>query len=209
MSETWVIGGTFRDYEKTIKAKQEFLLGKGPTEKEMISVLKSSDKRFQRVGLAAMSLKPVETNQLIEILFDFLQNRAPEFRRHGWYAMISLDKFTKFPESKKADLGKQLLEIIRNDKDDVLPLPQRFDILAKFPSEETVVFLTEQMMKEGKERHDRSIRFAAFRALKKMGDSYYDKAAEYVNEHGSDEIKKELREQDKAYREIKQGVKGS
>ena len=149
----------------------------------------SPNRRFQRVGLTAMSINPIETDQLIDILFEFLQNQEPEFR---WYAIASLDKFKKFPESRKADLGKQLLEIIKNEKDDALPLPQRFTLLAKFPSEEAALFLTEQLMKEGKERRILIFRLMAFKALKKMGDSYYDEAAEYVNKHGSPEIKKEL-----------------
>ena len=47
-------------------------------------------------------------------------------------------------------------------------------------------------MKEGKEDRIRLFRLAAFKALKEMGNSYYDEAAEYVNKHGSSEIKKEL-----------------
>jgi len=106
--------------------------------------------------------------------------------------MISLDKFTKFPESKKTDLGKQLLEIIKKEKDDALPLFQQFNLLVRFPSEGTAQFLTEQLMKEGKEKRIRLFRNLALRALKKMGNSFYDEAAEYVNKHGSPEIKKEL-----------------
>jgi len=182
-------GGALQDYSKVFKMKQKFLRAKQPTETEIISVLRSPNRRFQRVGLVAMRLKPIETDQLIDILFEFLQDQDPEFR---WYAIDSLDKFTKFPESKKADLGKQLLEIIKNEKDDVLPLPQRFTLLAKFPSEEAALFLTQQLMKEGKERRILIFRLMAFKALKEMGDSYYDEAAEYVNKHGSPEIKKEL-----------------
>ena len=148
-----------------------------------------------------MSLKPIETDQLTDILFEFLRDQEPEFR---WYAMLSLDKFTKFPESRKPDLGKQLLEIIKNEKDDALPLPQRFTILAKFPSEEAALFLTEQLMKEGKEDLIPIFRLMAFKALKKMGDSYYDQAAEYVNKHGSSEIKKELWERENFYENVKE-----
>jgi len=192
-------GGAIPDYNKMRKMGQKFLQAKQPTETEIISVLRSQNRRFQRVGLAAMSLKPIETEQLMDVLFEFLQGQEPEFR---WYAMLSLDKFTKFPELKKADLGKQLLEIIKNEKDDALPLPQRFTLLAKFPSEEAAQFLTEQLMKEGRETNVRIFRYAAFEALKEMGDSYYDKAAEYVKNHGSPEIKKEFLERENSWVDI-------
>ena len=182
-------GGALQDYNKVLKMEQKFLRAKQPTETEIISVLRSPNRRFQKVALVAMSLKPIETDQLTDILFEFLRDQEPEFR---WFAMLSLDKFTKFPESRKADLGKQLLEIIKNEKDDALPLPQRFTLLAKFPSEEAALFLTEHLMKEGKEDRIRIFRLMAFKALKEMGNSYYDEAAEYVNKHGSPEIKKEL-----------------
>jgi hypothetical protein len=143
-----------------------------------------------------MSLKPIETDQLIDILFEFLRSQEPEFR---WYAMLSLDKFTKFPESRKADSGKQLLEIIKNEKEDALPLRPRFSLLVKFPSEEAALFLTELLMKEEKEDRISASKIFAFDALKKMGDSYYDGAAEYVNKHGSPETKKELLELEEAF----------
>jgi len=195
-------GGALQDYNKVLKMKQKFLRAKQPTETEIISILRSPNRRFQKVALVAMSIKPIETDQLTDILFEFLRVRdqEPEFR---WYAMLSLDKFTKFPESRKADLGKQLLEIIKNEKDDVLPLPQRFTLLVKFPSEEAALFLTEQLMKEGKEDRIHTFRHLAFRTLKEMGNSYYDEAAEYVNKHGSPEIKKELLEWEEAYQLIK------
>jgi hypothetical protein len=188
-----------QDVTRMSKIKQKFLRARQPTETEIISVLRSSNRRFQKVALVAMSLKPIETNQVTDILFEFLRGQEPELR---WYAMLSLDKFTKFPESKKADLGKQLLEIIKNEKDDALPLPQRFTILAKFPSEEAVRFLTEQLMKEGKEDLICIFRYAAFRTLKEMGDSYYDEAAEYVNKYGSPEIKEEFLEREKTWIDI-------
>lgn len=187
-------GGALQDYNKVLKMEQKFLRAKQPTETEIISVLRSPNRSFQKVALVAMSLKPIETEKITDILFEFLRDQEPEFR---WYAMLSLDKFTKFPESRKADLGKQLLEINKNEKDDALPLPHRFTLLAKFPSEEAALFLTEQLMKEGKEDRIRTFRYAAFRALKEMGNSYYDQAAEYVNKHGSPEIKKELWEREK------------
>ena len=88
-------------------------------------------------------------------------------------------------------MGKQLLKIIKNEEENELSI-EGFLLLAKFPSKEAALFLTEQLMKEGKE--NRTFRYSAFRALKEMGDSYYDEAAEYVNTHGSPEIKKELLE---------------
>ncbi len=194
-------GGGLQDYNKVRKIRHKFLRARQPTETEIISVLSSPNRRFQKVALVAMSLKPIETDQLIDILFEFLLDQEPEFR---WYAFLSLDKFTKFPESRKTELGKQLLEIIKNEKDDALPLPQRFTILAKFPSEEAALFLTEQLMKEGKERCILIFRLMAFKALKEMGNSYYDQAAEYVNKHGSPEIKEELLEREKFYESVKE-----
>jgi len=175
--------------------KQKFLRAKQATETKMISVLKSPNRRFQRVGLVAMSLKPIETDRLFEIVFRFLQDHDREFR---WYAVSSIENFTILPESKKADLGKQLLEIIKNRDVNELSI-EEFLLLAKFPSKEAALFLTEQLMKEGKGNHMRIFRFAAFIALKKMGNSFYDEAAEYVNNHGSPEIKKEFLELEKAW----------
>jgi len=191
-------GGAIQEYNKVLKMEQKFLRAKQPTETEIISLLRSPNRRFQKIALAAMSLKPIETDQLTDILFEFLRDQEPEFR---WYAMISLDEFTKFPESRKADLGKQLLEIIKNKKDKEL-FVEDISLLAKFPSEESALFLTELLMKEGKERN-RIFRYLAFRALKEMGNSYYDEAAEYVNKHGSSEIKKELLEREKWWEEEK------
>jgi len=185
------------DFAKMSKIKQKFLRAKQPTETEIISVLRSQNRRFQRVGLAAMCLKPIETDQLTEILFEFIQDEDPEFRS---YALASLNRFTKFPESRKADLGKQLLEIIRTKKDNELSIREIF-LLAKFPSEEAALFLTEQLMKEGKDLK-RIFRHAAFRTLKEMGNSYYDKAAEYVDKHGNPEIKNELLEREKSWEKM-------
>jgi len=190
---------TRQDFFKPSKIGQRFLRARQPTEDEIISVLRSPDRRFQRVGLAAMSLKPIETDQLIDILFEFLQDQDRDFR---YYAFSSLDKFTDFPKSKKAALGKQLLEIIKKEKDKGLYI-QKFYLLAKVPSEEVSLFLTEQLMKEGEEKENVLLRLVAFKALKEMGDSYYEKAAEYVNKHGSPEIKKELLEREKWWEEEK------
>jgi hypothetical protein len=44
----------------------------------------------------------------------------------------------------------------------------------------------------------------AFYALKKMGNSFYDEAAEYVKKHGSPEIKKELLERENFYENVKE-----
>lgn len=188
--------GTFiQDLTRMGKMERKFLRAKQPTETEIISLLRSPTRRFQRVGLAAMFLKPIETDQLIDILFEFIQDQEPEFK---FYALVSLDKFSKFPESKKADLGKQLLEIVKNRRDNEFYL-QDFSLLAKFPSEEAALFLTEKLMKEGKDPIIRAFRYAAFRALKEMGNSFYDEAAEYVNKHGSPEIKEELWEREEAW----------
>ena len=191
MSKMWASGGLVLYSNKMRKIEQKFLHAKQPTETEIISVLRSPNRRFQKIGLAAMSLKPIETDSLTDILFEFLRDQEPGFR---WYAMLSLDKFTKFPESRKADLGKQLLEIIKNEKDDALPLFQQFNLLVRYPSEGTAQFLTELVMKEGKEKRKCIVKYRAFMALKEMGDSFYDEAVEYVNKYGSSEIKKELLE---------------
>ncbi|NIV97891.1 hypothetical protein GWN26_01560 [Candidatus Saccharibacteria bacterium] len=183
-------GTTDEDFARMDKIKQKFLRAKQPTETEIISVLKSPKRRFQKTGLVAMFLKPIETEQLTEILFGFLQDKDNHFRINALY---SLKKFTKFPESRKADLGKQLLEIIKHEKSKEIFLAE-FHLLAKFPSEEAALFLTEQLMKEGKENYlNRNL---AFYALKKMGNSYCDEAAEYVKKHGSPEVKKELLERE-------------
>jgi HEAT repeat protein len=175
-----------QDYTAVEKLKQTFLRAKQPTETEIVSVLRSPDKRFQRVGLAAMSIKPLETDMVTDILFEFLQDQDRIFRL---YAVFSLKEFKEYPESRKVILGKQLLEAIKKENDaDVLF--QGIPLLGRFPDEKAVPYLTEQLAKEGKD--NRASRYSAFVALKKMGNSYYDKAAEYVNEHGSPEIKKEL-----------------
>jgi len=188
MSKMWASGGAIKYFNKVLKMEQKFLRAKQPTETEIITVLRSANSRYQKVALVAMSIKPIETDQLIDILFEFLRDQDLELR---WYALESLVKFTQFPESEKADLGEELLEIIETRKDNELS-PREISLLAKFPSEEAAQFLTELIMKEGKETRIRIFKHLAFRALKEMGDSYYDEAAEYVNTHGSPEIKKEL-----------------
>jgi HEAT repeat protein len=181
-------GGALKDYNQADKVRQKFLRTSQPTEDEIVSVLRSPDKRFQRVGLAAMSLKPIETDRLINILFEFIKDQDPELR---WYARYALMKFTKIPESTRAERGKQLLEIIKSRPVKELSFEEML-VLAKFPSKEAAQFLTEQLLKEGKE--NKVFRVCAFRSLKEMGNSYYDEAADYVNNHGSPEIKKDLLE---------------
>ena len=198
MSKMSASGGAIQDFNRVLKMEQKFLRAKQPTETEIISVLRSPNKRFQRIGLAAISLKPIETDQLTDILFEFLQDQDPGLR---WYALESLAKFTKFPESRKAELGEQLLEIIKTRKDNELS-PREISLLAKFPSEEAALFLTEKLMKEGKDPVIRAHRYTAFRALKEMGNSFYDEAAEYVNKHGSPEIKKELLKRENSWEMI-------
>jgi len=70
------------------KSKHKYFQSIQPTEAEIISVLKSPNRRFQKVGLAAMSLKPIETDQLIDILLGFLQDKDVEFRSQ--YALLLL-----------------------------------------------------------------------------------------------------------------------
>ncbi len=188
MSKVEASGGALQDYNKLDKIGQKYLRAKQPTETEIISVLRSSNRRFQKIGLISISLRPIETNTVIEILFEFLRDQDPAFR---WYTLESLAKFTKFPETRRADLGKQLLEIVKTRNDNELS-PREFSLLAKFPSKDTGQFLTEQIMKEGKEKRIRLFRVCALRALKEMGNLFYDEAAEYVNKHGSPEIKEEL-----------------
>jgi HEAT repeat protein len=185
-----------QDYTKMSKMQQRFLRARQPTETEIISVLRSPNRRFQRVGLAAMSLKPIETDRLTDILFEFLQDRDRDFRL---YAVFSLKEFKKFPESSKDALGKQFLEIITREKD-IEVLSREIRLLAKFPSEAAVPYLTEQLTKEGE--NNRLLRYAAFEALKGMGNPFYDKAAEYVNNHGSPEIKKELSKRENFWKMI-------
>jgi len=189
-------GTIMQNLAKANTLKQEFLQVEPPTEDEVVSVLRSPNRKLQRVGLAAMCLRPIETDQLIELILEFLQDPDRDFRL---YAAFSLDAFTEFPESKKAELGRQLLEIIKKEEEKGLFL-QEFSLLATFPSEEAVVFLTEQLMKEGKD--NLHFRYFAFDALKKMGDSFYDEAAEYVNKHSSPEIKREILEWENSWERI-------
>jgi hypothetical protein len=192
-------GGALDHYNKMMKMGHKFLRTKQPTETEIISVLRSPNRTFQRIGLAAMSLKPIETGQLADILFEFLHDQDPWFR---WYATVSLGEFTTFPESKKADLAKQLLDILVTKSDTEWPI-EAISLLGKFPSEEAALFLTKLLMKEGTESRIRLSRYVAFEALKEMGNSFYDQAAEYVNTHGSPEIKKELLRREHSWEEEK------
>jgi len=197
MNKMEASGGALQDYNKMYKIGQKFLQAKQPTETEIISVLRSSNRRFQKIGLISMSLRPIETDTLIEILFEFLRDQDPAFR---WYAIVSLEKITKFPESKKADLGKYLLDTIKTRKDNELSIGE-ISLLAKFPSAEVAQFLTELLMKEGQENLIRIFRYTAFTTLKEMGDSYYNEAAEYVDKHGATAIKKKLADHEKFWKE--------
>jgi hypothetical protein len=174
------------DIAKIKKISQKLLRVRQPTETEIISALRSPNRRFQRVALVAMSIKPIETEKVMDILFVFFQDEDPEFRLH---ALLSLEQFSKIPESRKADFGKRLFEIIKTREDNELS-PQELSSLAKVPSEEAAGFLTEQLMRDGEDI--RLFRYCAFKALREMGDSYYNEAAEHVNKHGSPEIKKDL-----------------
>jgi len=198
MSKMWASGGALEDYYKTNRIGQIYLKTEQPNEEEMISVLRSQDRSMQIVGLAAMSIKPIETEKIIDILFDFMQNQDPELR---WYARNSLLKIKNFPENKKDDLGKKLLDIIKNRKENELSV-EEVSLLAKFPSKEAVSFLTDLFMKEGNDENTRLFRVLAFRTLKEMGDSYYDKAAEYIKIHGSPEIQEEFTKRVKSWKEL-------
>lgn len=177
------------DFSKMSKTKQKFLRAEQPSEETIISVLKSKDKKTQRIGLAAMSLKPIGTEQIIDILIEFLRDDDWYLKN---YAYLSLDQVTNFPESKKPQLEKQLLEIIKNEilkgKEGIAF--SEFSLLAKVPSRETSLFLTEHLMKEGKENVYN--RLGAYTALKEMGEPYYSQAAEYVKNNGSPSIKSEF-----------------
>jgi len=115
-----------------------------------------------------------------------------------FYAVSSLYDITQFPESKKDSLGKQLIEIIKNENDKG-QLIYEFNLLAKFPSKEAALFLTEQLMREEQEL---MLRHFAFKALKEMGDSFYNEAAEYINSHGSPEIKEKLTDWENSWDKI-------
>ena len=73
-------GGAIQDYNKVLKMEQKFLRAKQPAETEIISVLRSPNRRFQRIGLAATSINSIETDRLIDILFEFLLDHDPERR---------------------------------------------------------------------------------------------------------------------------------
>jgi hypothetical protein len=182
-------GGLIKYFSNMEKMRHKFLQSEQPSESEIISVLKSKDMRTQKIGLVAMSLKPIQTDQLADILIEFLQDQDFYFKQ---YACSALDQFAFFSESKKPQLEKQLLQIVKEEipKGKKGIAFQEFSLLAKVPSQETATFLEEQLIKEGKE--NRILRLAAFVALKKMGDSYLDRAAEYVKENGNVELQKEF-----------------
>jgi hypothetical protein len=188
MSQMWASDGALRDFYKVSKIKEEYLQLSQPSETEIVSILRPSSRNFQRVALVAMSIKPIETDQMADILFEFLQDQDLDF---VWYTLESLVKFSNFSEIKQADLGEKLLETVETRKEDELS-PREFTLLARLPSEKAALFLTEQLMREGEGARKSALRYAAFRALKEMGGSYYDKAAQDVYKNGSSVIKKDL-----------------
>jgi len=138
--------------------------------------------------LVAMSIKPIETDQVVDIVFEFVQDPDPVFR---WYALESLAKFSTFSEITRAKLGERLLPIVKARKDEDLS-PREFALLAKFPSEKTARFLTEQLMRDGEEIRISTLRYAAFRALKEMGAPYYDNAIKEVHTNGAPGIRRRI-----------------
>lgn len=193
---TLIVTGDMKYFGGMDKNRKRFLQSTQPTESEIVSVLKSTDRKFQKVGLAALSLKPVETNEVLNLLIGFLQDPNFYFKE---YACSALDEFIEFPESRKAELSKELLKIIKieNEKGKHGIAFQEFSLLAKCPSHEAAQFLSDQLIIEGKE--NKIPRLAAFRALQTMGNPYYGQAAEYVKNNGSAEIQKEFLDRQNFY----------
>jgi len=65
--------------------------------------------------------------------------------------------------------------------------------------------LTQELMKKQEGKEISILRFAAFRALKEMGNSFYDEAADYVKTHGSPEVKTEFSKLEQAWVGYKSG----
>jgi hypothetical protein len=177
-----------KDWAGMSKMAQKFRGGAQPTEDEIVSLLSSPDRNLQRVALAAMSLKPIETDRLIDVLFGFLDDGDYYFKA---YALAALDEFTDFPQSQKPELGRRLLQIVRSRPRDDL-MPEEVLLLARFPSQEAAVFLTDILITEGSDRRTQLFRFVAFKTLKQMGDSYYDQAAACADQLCTPQIKEEL-----------------
>jgi hypothetical protein len=184
------------DFFETDKRKQQYLQAKQPTEEEIVSVLRSPNIRVQRVGLAAMSLRPIETAQVRNILFEFITHPDRDFRL---YVVFSLEEF-KSPSLQSTELEQQLLELLKAEGDAEV-LFQGIPLLGKFHIEEAVPYLTDQLMKEGDENV--IFRFAAFVALKEMGEPYYAKAADYINRYGSSEVRKDLSDREHWWKKMK------
>ena len=210
MTDMWASGGTVKAYNTVLQIKQQYLQTSQPSEiellsmllqieqqylqtsqpseTELVSMLRSPNRHFQRVALVAMSIKPIETDQVVDIVFEFVQDPDPVFR---WYALESLAKFSTFSEITRAKLGERLLPIVKARKDEDLS-PREFALLAKFPSEKTARFLTEQLMRDGEEIRISTLRYAAFRALKEMGAPYYDNAIKEVHTNGAPGIRRRI-----------------
>jgi hypothetical protein len=210
MTDMWASGGTVKAYNTVLQIKQQYLQTSQPSEiellsmllqieqqylqtsqpseTELVSMLRSPNRHSQRVALVALSIEPIETDQIVDALFEFLQDRDPAFR---WYALESLAKFSTFSEITRANLGEKLLQIVKARKDEDLS-PREFTLLAKFPSEKTARFLTEQLMKEGEETRISILRHVAFRALKEMGASYYENAVKDVHKNGGPGIRRDI-----------------
>lgn len=181
--------GVMKDMNEALKIIQKYRQVSQPSETEILSILSSSNRGIQRVALSAMSIKPIETDQIAGILFEFLQGQDPVFR---WYTLEALNKFSDFSEIMQADLSGKLLDLVKTRKDEELS-PRELELLAKFPSEKAALFLTEQLMRESAESRRSSIlRFVAFKALFEMGGSYYDNAVKEVHKHGRTEIKEQM-----------------
>ncbi|MCE5186154.1 MAG: HEAT repeat domain-containing protein [Planctomycetaceae bacterium] len=187
-------GGAWDKAAKVIRFSRDYLNAKQPTEAEILSALSSPDQDVQIAGLAAMSIKPIETDRVAKSLFEFLHKEDPEPR---WSAVRALNRFGGFSETVKKDLGPQLLEQLKTqNKIDTMEMY----LLRKFPSESSAQFLTENLMKEGDASGVKTLRYAAFRALKEMGEPYYKDAISYVNVHGSTELKEQIRAWEQAWR---------
>jgi hypothetical protein len=172
------------DLARLEKLRQAFLQAEMPTEAEIVSLLRSPDRRLQKVGLVAMSLRPIQTEKVLTILLEYLQDKDFFYKVDAVYA---LGKFASFPKS--VDLERRLLMIAGNESQ-VGVLCFEIALLARFPSDEVAQYMMQELVKEGAESY--IIRRSAADALKKMGDSYYQNALEYVRKHGSPELVTEL-----------------
>ncbi len=159
--------------DEVSKLREKFLQSRQPEQSEIVSVLRSPSRKLQRIGLAAMSLRLAQTDEVVEILFEFLQGQNREFR---WYAVHALGELRPLEEAKRASWGRQLLEITRRERDVQIQMKEIF-LLGELGCEEAIPFLTEQLMKEGEEYF--GLRVVAYLSLWKMGGPFYDKVANY------------------------------